>query len=176
MHYWYISSSWHQKSVGSSYKDSPNYVKWTRCTYPKWTESDVKYPKWDVALVALDRVNIPCLMHDTCLCQLELWDWMLKLSMYTSNRKMKKPISFQSQRSRSLDLYKEFWHLDPCGQDITITVQFRLLKLNMYTLYGKRKKSIYFQVQRSIFKVIGPLLRILALRSLWARYSKNNAV
>ena len=97
MHYWYISSSWRQKSVGSSYKDSPNYEKWTRCTYPKWT--DVKYPKWDVALGALDRVSIPCLMHDTCLCQLELWDWMLKLSMYTSNRKMKKPIYFQGQRS-----------------------------------------------------------------------------
>ena len=30
----------------SSYEDSPNDLKWTRCTYPKGT--DVKYPKWEV--------------------------------------------------------------------------------------------------------------------------------
>ena len=34
--------------------------------------------------------------------------------------------------SRSLGL-KEFWHLDPCGQDIARTIQPRLLKLSMYT-------------------------------------------
>ena len=34
---------------------------------------------------------------------------------------------------RSLRLYKEFWHLDPCGQDIARTIQPRLLKLSMYT-------------------------------------------
>ena len=55
--------------------------------------------------------------------------------------------------SRSLVLNKEFWHLDPCGQDRARTIQPRLLNLSMYTLYGKRKKPIYFQGQRSHFKV-----------------------
>ena len=54
----------------SSYEDSPNNVKWTRCKYPKGT--DVKYPKWEVVLGAPDKVNIPCLMHDTCLFQLDV--------------------------------------------------------------------------------------------------------
>ena len=75
--------------------------------------------------------------------------------------------------SRSLGLYKEFWHLDPCGQDIARTIWSRMLKLSVYTLYGQRKKPIYFQGQRSNFKVTGPLQRILALGSLWAGYSKN---
>ena len=79
----------------------------------------------------------------------------------------------KGQISRSLGLYKEFWHLDPCGQDIARTIQPRLLKLSMYTKYEKRKKPIYFQGQRSNFKVTGPLQRILALGSLWAGYSKN---
>ena len=35
--------------------------------------------------------------------------------------------------SRSLGFYKEFCHLDPCGQDIERTVQPRLLTLSMYT-------------------------------------------
>ena len=73
--------------------------------------------------------------------------------------------------SRSLGLYKEFWHLDPCGQDIARTIWSRMLKLTVYTLYGQRKKPIYFQGQRSNFKVTGPLQRILALGSLWAGYS-----
>ena len=38
--------------------------------------------------------------------------------------------------SRSLGLYKEFWHLDPCGQDIARTIWPRMLKLSVYTLYG----------------------------------------
>ena len=59
MHYKYISSSRGLKSTCSSYEDSPNTAKWTRC----------KYPKWEVVLGATDRVNIPCLMHDTRLCQ-----------------------------------------------------------------------------------------------------------
>ena len=70
--------------------------------------------------------------------------------------------------SRSLGLYKEFWHLDPCGQDIARTIWSRMLKLSVYTLYGQRKKPIHFQGQRSHFKVTGPLQRILALGSLWA--------
>ena len=75
--------------------------------------------------------------------------------------------------SKSLGLYKEFWHLDTCGQDIARTIWPRLLKLSVYTLYGQRKKPIYFQGQGSNFKVTGPLQRILALGSLWAGYSKN---
>ena len=75
--------------------------------------------------------------------------------------------------SRSLGLYKEFWHLDPCGQDIARTIWPRMLKLSMYTYYGKRKKPIDFQGQRSHFKVTGPLQKIPALGSLWAGYSKN---
>ena len=79
----------------------------------------------------------------------------------------------KGQISRSLRLYKEFWHLDPCGQDIARTIQPRLLKLSMYTKYRKRKKPIDFQGQRSHFKVTGPLQIILALGSLWAGYCKN---
>ena len=79
----------------------------------------------------------------------------------------------KGQISRSLGLYKEFWHLDPCGQDIARTIWSRMLKLSVYTLYGQRKKPIYLQGQRSNFKVTGPLQRIVALGSLWAGYSKN---
>ena len=75
--------------------------------------------------------------------------------------------------SRSLGLYKEFWHLDPCGQDIARTIWPRIPKLSEYTLYGQRKKPNYFQGQRSNFKVTGPLQRILVHGSLWAGYSKN---
>ena len=45
--------------------------------------------------------------------------------------------------SRSLGLYKEFWHLDPCGQDIARTIWPMMLKLNVYTLYGQRKKPLF---------------------------------
>ena len=79
----------------------------------------------------------------------------------------------KGQISRSLGLYKEFWHLDPCGQDIARTIQPRMLKLSVYILYVQWKKPIYFQGQRSNFMVTGPLQRILALGSLWAGYSKN---
>ena len=101
-----------------------------------------------------------------------IWPRMLKLSVYTLYGQSKKPIYFQGQShiSSSLDLYKEFWHLDPCGQDIARTIWPRMLKLSVYTLYGQRKK---LQGQRSNFKVTGPLQRILALGSLWAGYSKN---
>ena len=75
--------------------------------------------------------------------------------------------------SRSLGLYKEFWHLYPCGQVIARTIWPRMLKLSVYTLYGQRKKPINFQGQRSNFKVTESLQRILALGSLWVGYSKN---
>ena len=51
--------------------------------------------------------------------------------------------------SRSLGLYKEFWHLHPCGQDIARTIWPSMLKLSVYTLYGQSKKPIYFQGQIS---------------------------
>ena len=44
----------------------PNNEIWTRCSNPKGT--DVNYSKWEVVLDAPDRVNIPCLMHDTLRC------------------------------------------------------------------------------------------------------------
>ena len=78
--------------------------------------------------------------------------------------------------SRSLGLYKEFWHLDPCGQDIARTIWPRMLKLSVYTKYGQRKKPTNFQGQRSNLKVTEPLQRILALGSLWVGYRKNYAV
>ena len=28
--------------------------------------------EWEVVLGASDRVNIPCLMHDTCFCQIDV--------------------------------------------------------------------------------------------------------
>ena len=70
---------------------------------------------------------------------------------------------------RSLGLYKEFWHLDPCGQDIARTIWPRMLKRSVYTLYGQSKKPIYFQGQISrslgLYKDFWHLLR--------AGYSKN---
>ena len=42
-----------------SQEDPPNNAKWTRC----------QYPIREVVLGAPDRVNTPCLMHDTRLCQ-----------------------------------------------------------------------------------------------------------
>ena len=82
----------------------------------------------------------------------------------------------KGQISRSLDFYKLFWQLDPCGQDIARTMWSRMIKLSMYNLYGKRKKPIYFKGQRSHFKVTGPLQRLMTLGSLSVGYSKNYAV
>ena len=56
---------------------------------------------------------------------------------------------------RSLGLYKEFWHLDPCGQDIARTIWPRMLKLSVYTLYGQRKKPIVFKVKGQISRSLG---------------------
>ena len=82
-------------------------------------------------------------------------------------------LKVKGQISRSQGLYKEFWHLDPCGQDLARTIWPRMLKHSVYTLYKQRKKPTYFQGQRLNFKVTGTLQRILALGSLWAGYSKN---
>ena len=63
----------------------------------------------------------------------------------------------KGQISRSLGLYNEFWHLDPCGQDISRTILFGLFKLGMYTSFEKRKSLFILQDQKSNFKVSGPL-------------------
>ena len=51
-----------------SLEDFPDNEIWKRCYNPKW--KDVLYHKWEVVLSAPDRVNIPCLMLDTRLCQI----------------------------------------------------------------------------------------------------------
>ena len=61
----------------------------------------------------------------------------------------------KGQISRSLGLYKEFWHLDPCGQDIARTIQPRLLKLSMYTKYGKGRSLLIFKVKGHISRSLG---------------------
>ena len=101
---------------------------------------------------------------------------ILKFSLYTfymDRRRSLLIVKIKGQISRSLGLYKEFWHLDPCGQDIARTIWPRMLKFSVYTLYGQMKKPIYFQGQRSNFEVTVPLQRILTLGSLWAGYRKN---
>ena len=68
----------------------------------------------------------------------------------------------KGQISRSLDLYKEFWHLDPCGQDIARTIQPRMLKLSVCILYMDRGRSLL------IFKVKGHISRSLGLyKEFW---------
>ena len=64
--------------------------------------------------------------------------------------------------SRSLGLYRDFWHLDPCGQDIHVARTFwpRMLEFSVHTLYGQRKKPINFQGQRSNLKVTGPWILV----------------
>ena len=63
--------------------------------------------------------------------------------------------------SRSLGLYKEFWHLDPCGQDIARTIQPRMLKL-VCILYIDRVRSLF------ICKVKGQILMSLGLyKEFW---------
>ena len=82
----------------------------------------------------------------------------------------------KSQNFRSLGLYQEFWHLDPCGNRIARTMQSRVLKLSMFTSYGKRKEATYSKGKKSNFKVTGSLQIILTLGSLWAGYRENYAV
>ena len=63
-----------------------------------------------------------------------IWPRMLKLVciLYMDRGKSLFIFKVKGQISRSLGLYKEFWHLDPCGQDIARTIHSRLLKLSMY--------------------------------------------
>ena len=79
----------------------------------------------------------------------------------------------KDQISRSMCLYKEFWHLDPCGQDIAIIMQSRFLKLSMYTSYRKRKSPIYFQGQRS--KSLGLFKELFHFDSCGQDIAKNCA-
>ena len=69
--------------------------------------------------------------------------------------------------SRSLGLYKEFWHLDPCGQDIARTIWPRVLKLSVYTLYGQRKKPIFFKVNGQISRSLGLYKEFCHLDPFW---------
>ena len=58
--------------------------------------------------------------------------------------------------SRSLGLYKEFWHLDPCGQDMARTIQPRMLKLTVCILYMDRGRSLLiFKVKVHISRSLG---------------------
>ena len=59
---------------------------------------------------------------------------LLKVSMQLNMERGRSLFIFKvkGQISRSMGLYKEFWYLDPCGQDIARTIQSRLLKLSMY--------------------------------------------
>ena len=81
-----------------------------------------------------------------------IWPRVFKLSVYTLYGQRKNSIFFKvkGQISRSLGLYKEFWHLDPCGQDIARTIWPRMLKLSVYTLYGQRKKPIFLDIKGQI--------------------------
>ena len=77
-----------------------------------------------------------------------MWPRILNLSVYTSYAGRSIFIfKVKGQFSWSMDLYKEFWHLDPCGQDIARTIQSRLLKHSMYTSYGKEEKAYFFKVK-----------------------------
>ena len=83
------------------------------------------------------RPSVRSVVHNHCGQDIarNIWPRMLKLSVYTLYGQRKKPlyiIKVKGQISRSLGLYKEFWHSDPCGQDIAIAIQPRLLKLCRY--------------------------------------------
>ena len=82
------------------------------------------------------RTYVRSVVHNPCGQDIArtIWPRMLKLSVYTLYGQRNKPIfKVKGQISRSLGRYKEFWHLDPFGQDIARTIQPRLLKLSMYT-------------------------------------------
>ena len=104
-----------------------------------------------------------------------IWSRVLKLvCILYMDRGRSLFFKVKGQISRSLGLYKEFLHLDPCWQDIARTIWHRMLKLSVYTLYGQKKKPIYFQGQRSNFKVTGPTIwpRVLKL-SVYTLYGQR---
>ena len=137
-------------------------------------------PSFDPSVRPSFGSSVRSVFHNPCGQDIArtIWPRMLKLSVVLYMDIGRKLFIFKvkGQISRSLGLYREFWHLNSCGQDIARTIWPRMLKLSVYTLYGQRKKPIYFQGQRkkpiyfqgqrSNFKVTGPLQRILALGSL----------
>ena len=70
-----------------------------------------------------------------------MWPMLLKIRMYTSYGKRKKPIYFHTMIGHSIS--KEFRYLDPCGHNMARIMQPNLLKLSMSTSCRKRKKPIY---------------------------------
>ena len=82
---------------------------------------------------------------------------LLKLSMHTSYGKVRSQSIFKvkGQISRSLGLYKEFWHLYPCGQDIARTMWPKMIKLIMYTSYGMKKSKVAVQGHWAFIKNSG---------------------
>ena len=67
MHNKYVCSSLGQKYTRINQEDFPNNETWTRCSNPKMDRFNIS--NWEVVLDAPDRVNIPCLRHNTRLCQ-----------------------------------------------------------------------------------------------------------
>ena len=59
-------------------------------------------------------------------------------------------IKVKGQISRSLDLYKKFQHLDPCGQDLAVS----MLKLSMYTSYGSGRSLFIFKFEGHISRLL----------------------
>ena len=78
--------------------------------------------------------------------------------------------------SRSLGLYKEFWNLDPCGQDIARTIQPRLLKHSMQPNMERGRSLFVFKVKGQISRTMGLYKEFWYFGSLWAGYSKNYTV
>ena len=67
----------HQRclQVKVKYRNEPKQVMPKREDLSRSLEintTTILYPKWEVVLGAPDRVNIPCLMNDTRLCQLDV--------------------------------------------------------------------------------------------------------
>ena len=54
----------------------------------------------------------------------------------------------KGQLSRSLGLYEEFWHLDPCGQDIAKTTSLGCSNL-VCILHMEKGRHLFFKGQRS---------------------------
>ena len=114
------------------------------------------------------RPSVRSVVHNPCGQDIArtIWPRMLKLSVYTGVLYMDRGRSLfifkvKGQISRSLGLYKEFWHLDHCGQDIARTIQSRLLKLSMQ-LNMKRGRSLF------ISKVKGQISRSMDLyKEFW---------
>ena len=116
------------------------------------------------------RPSVRSVVHNSCGQDIArtMYPRMLTLCVCTSHGKLKKPLYFQGQISRSSGLYKAFWHLDPCGQDIARNILSGLFKLDMYTSFERSRSKVKFQGQWTFIK-------LLAHGSVWAGFSKNYA-